>query len=91
MTLQLYASSCMHYAQLALAMADREASFDRDSEIEFEDVEQLSPVVTLLEQLKSPTVSDLARKRKKNSKKSKGVVAAEPFKVSPSARIFKFN
>jgi hypothetical protein len=36
------ASSCMHYAQLALAMADREASFDRDSEIEFEEVEQPS-------------------------------------------------
>ena len=35
MTLQ---RSCMHYAQLALAMADREASFDGDSEIEFEEV-----------------------------------------------------
>jgi hypothetical protein len=39
-------------------MADREASFDGDSEIEFEEVEQPSPVVTLLERLKSPTVSE---------------------------------
>ena len=59
------------------------------------DVEDAVP--SLLEQLKSPTSSTLARKRKvtKNtpptgSKKGKGAVAAEPQSISPTTRVKEF-
>ena len=48
-----------------MAESDREASDvvvgDSESEVEVEEVEQPPPVVTLLERLRSPTASDLAR------------------------------
>ena len=52
--------------------------------------------VSLLNRLKSPTASDLARKRKiprnppKGLKKGKGTVASEPQKVRPSTRVEEF-
>ena len=69
-----------------------ESLLSSDSESEPE-VEQPSggpgPIVPLLESLKTPAASDLARKRKiatnppKNLKRSKGAVAAEPVKIHP--------
>jgi hypothetical protein len=50
----MQAAACIMHK---LALADRKARFDGDSEIESEEVEQPSPVVTLFEQLKSPTVA----------------------------------
>ena len=53
--------------------------------------------VTLLDKLKSPTSSDLARKQKlasnpppKGMKRSKGVVHHEPWSVSASQRVREF-
>ncbi len=53
-------------------------------------------MVPLLDQLKCPTASDLARKRKivtnppQKLKRSKGAVAAEPKKILPRTRITEF-
>ncbi len=56
-----------------------------------------SSMVPLLDQLKCPTASDLARKRKivtnlpQKLKRSKGAVAAEPKKILPRTRITEFH
>ena len=53
-------------------------------------------VPSLLDRLKSPAMSELARKRKmkgtpaKRKKISKGAVVAEPLSVAPSKRIKEF-
>ncbi len=55
-----------------------------------------SSMVPLLDQLKCPTASDLARKRKivtnppQKLKRSKGAIAAEPKKILPRTRITEF-
>ena len=58
-----------------------------------------STQLTLLDRLKSPTLSDLARKRKlasnpanppKGMKRGKGAVSHEPQSVTPSQRIREF-
>ena len=52
--------------------------------------------VSLLDRLRSPTPSDLARKRRipcnppKGTKKGKGTVASEPQNVSPHDRVKQF-
>ena len=71
------------------------ATASTTSESELEQLRTDSTVSSLLDRLKSPTVSDLSRKRKvqtnppRGTKRGKGAVAAEP-SVSPSDRIREF-
>ena len=70
---------------------------DSDSDSVAENVSASKPdVPSLLDRLKSPAMSELARKRKmkgtpaKRKKISKGAVVAEPLSVAPSKRIKEF-
>ena len=71
------------------------ATASTTSESELEQSRTDSTVSSLLDRLKSPTVSDLSRKTKvqtnppRGTKRGKGAVAAEP-SVSPSDRIREF-
>ena len=107
MTQQVHAAACMFiviHSIMEEGCSSVHTEYDEsllssDSESEPE-VEQPSggpgPLVPLLERLKTPATSDLARKRTiamnppKNLKRSKGAVAAEPVKIHPKTRIRQF-
>ncbi len=74
-----------------------EVDTGHNSSSEDGDISDVTTVPTLLDKLKSPKVSDLARKRKVRTnkppigrKRSKGAVASEPHTVSPSSRLSEY-
>jgi hypothetical protein len=85
-------------ARMASSSSDSDCS---DSEIQHGAAEPSTiadkQIPSLLDKLKSPALSDLARKRKlkcnrppKGLKRCKGAVASEPVKISLSTRIREF-
>ena len=85
-----------------MAESDLSSLPDIDSDPEIigsETVTMSSTQLTLLDRLKSPTLSDLARKQKlgsnpanppKGMKRGKGAVSHEPQSVTPSQRMREF-